>query len=98
MLFANDLESKEAAKDGVEENAVVTKSSKADFTAVLRSALNSTDSSEKSSEEFTEKDLQELKAALEKELPKEKVEKIVNVFSKFTEGNAPEKQMEGFVS
>lgn len=98
-MFASDIKPKEASsKDGVEENAVVAKSSKGEFTAALQSALNSTEPDGKSSEEFTEKDLQELRTALEKELPTVKADKIVNVFAKFTEGTAPEKQMEGFVS
>lgn len=83
-------------KDGVEETAS-TKAAHLEFAEVLRGAINSTESNENSSEEFTEKDLQELKVALEKELPKEKVDPIINVFAKFTKGSEPEKQLEGFV-
>lgn len=98
MLFTNDLKDEESnSNDGVEGNAVVAKSCKSDLAAALRSALNSTESNEKSSEEFTEKDLEELRAALEKELPKEKVDKVINVFAKFTEGTNPDKQLEGLV-
>lgn len=71
-MFRNEEEPEEDnSNDGIEENAVVANSSKSDFAAALRSALNTYDSYD----EITEKDLQELRAALKKEWPKENVDK-----------------------
>lgn len=95
LMFSSELGSTDG-KDGVEETANA-KSVKLNFFELLRDALNSTTTDDNSSEEFTEKDLQELQVSLEKQLPREKVDQIVNVFSKFTKGADPEKQLEGFL-
>lgn len=90
LMFPNEAEPK---------GAVVANSSQSDFAASLRNALKTIDdSNEKSSEELTEKDLQELRTALEKELPKENVDKVINVFEKFRAGTSPETRIAGFVS
>lgn len=96
LLSTTDLEAKVAnSKVEVEENAVA-KVSNAQLSTALLNALNATDVDGKSSEEITEKDLQEVRTALEKELPKKQVEKVLGAFSKFTDN--PEKQIDGFVS
>lgn len=97
LSLANEAESKSENQTSVQESTVA-KPLKADLTEVLRSAFNSSAVDEKSSEEFTEKDLQQLKTEMEKDLPKEQVDRITGVFSKFVEGADPDKQFEGLVS
>lgn len=55
-------------------------------------------SSSDSSEEFTEADLKIYQTELSKVLPKEKVEPIINVFSKFTSDKTSAENLDGFVS
>lgn len=92
----------EAAANGTDvgvEGKAVAKPSNTEMTEVLRTAFNTTNSKEDSSEEFTQKDLQELRAEMEKEnVPKEQIDRITGVFGKFTEGADPAQQMVGFVS
>lgn len=58
---------------------------------------NALGSSEKSSEEFTETDLAELRVELEKQLPKEEAKRIGDIFAKFTEGQTEETEAQGVV-
>lgn len=51
-----------------------------------------------SDEEFTEKDVQKLTEELSKALPAADVEKLRNIFKKFTKESTPERHAEGVVS
>lgn len=54
--------------------------------------------SDESSEEFTDETLVEMRKELSKSLQPTEVDKIVNIFSKFTKGSTPEQSLEGVVS
>lgn len=55
------------------------------------------DSNESSEEDLTEQQVQDLKTELGKSLPATEVDKIGNVFSKFTAGKSDEEKLAGVV-
>lgn len=95
-MLSNAAESEKAASNVGADGSEVSNSTISDFQAKLCKALKSI-KVDNSSEKFTEQDLQDLRAVLEKEFSGEYVDKLMNIFSKFTPDASPDKQLEGVV-